>query len=177
MGKFSPKYFAKSLDGFAKEVLPAAVYTKYGAKGLRMMDQRVLEFLDEFRHDVGVPLSVNTPWDGVFDQSGLRSDKHYGSFEKLFWSLSDHTRGAALDIKSSKLTAHELRLKFLEREGYYYEKYGINFIEVGPVERNKVWVDMSWMHVGVRLDTTGSVTYWSPKHGVVSKNKVVDDKL
>ena len=78
MAVFQPKYFSKTLDGFAKEVLPPEVYKKWGVKGLRKMDQNILEFLDLFRYDIKVPITVNTPWNGQFTQSGMRTVEHYG---------------------------------------------------------------------------------------------------
>ena len=174
MAKFTPKHFSKTLDGFAKEVLPPTIYKKYGAKGLRKMDQRILEFLDEFRYDVGVPLTVNTPWDGNFTQSGLRDSGHYGSYEKLFMNLSDHPMGRAIDVKC-KHGGKWLRKKFIEKEEYYYEKYGVNFVEVGPVSDSN---DMNgWAHFSIRLDLDGKVLYWSPVLGFVNKEKVIEDNL
>lgn len=169
-----PKYFAKSLDALAKEVLSPKVYAKDGVQGLRRFDQRILMFLDEFRKDCDVPLTVNTPWNGSFTQSGLRDDGFYNnSFEEHFWSLSDHTRGAALDIKCKNGGAW-LRKKFIEREQYYYETYGVNFIECGPLKDGS---EMSWFHVGARFDFFGEVKYWSPKDGYVTKDKVVENNL
>lgn len=176
MPKFEPKYFAKTPEAFAKEVLPPSLIKKFGAtKALRFMDQRILEFLDEFRYDCGVPLSVNTPWDGVFTQSGQRDESFYdNSFEELFYSLSDHTFGRAIDIKC-KLGGKWLRQKFIEREEYYYEKYGVNFVEVGPVSETN-GMD-GWAHFSIRIDLSGKVMYWSPVSGFVEKQKVVDEQL
>ena len=172
MAKFEPKYFSKTLEGFAKEVLPPDVYTKWGIQGLRKMDQRILEFLDEFRYDAGVPLTVNTPWDGVFTQSGLRTVDFYGTTEKYFNSLSDHIRGGAIDVKCAK-GAHWLRKKFIEKEQYYYEKYGINFVETSPLKGGK---HMTWAHFGIRVDFFGEVQYWSPELGYISKEVVLKNE-
>tara|TARA_Y100000588_G_scaffold31471_1_gene30805 strand:- start:20279 stop:20812 length:534 start_codon:yes stop_codon:yes gene_type:complete len=171
---WKPEYFAKNLESLAKELLPPKVYKAKGLQGLRMLDMNVIMFLDEFRHDCGVPLTVNTPWNGTFTQSCLRDESMYGSFEKHFWSLSDHTRGAAIDIKC-KHGGVWLRKKFIEREEYYYEKYGINFVEVGPVDKNGSWVEMSWAHFSRRWDFFGEVKYWSPKNGYVTKQDVIDN--
>ena len=178
MAKFEPKYFSKTLEGFAKEVLPPKVISKHGAlRALRMMDQRILEFVDEFRKDCNVPLTINTPWDEVFTQSGMRDDEHYNnSFEEHFWSLSDHTYGRGVDLKC-KHGGYWLRKKFIERENYYYEKYGVNFIEVGPVRRGEEEVDMSWGHFSIRIDLDGKPLYWSPVLGFVTRERVVEEKL
>lgn len=174
MAKFEPKYFSTTLEGFAKEVLTPSIYKKYGSKGLRKMDQRILEFLDEFRHDTGVPLTVNTPWNGSFTQSGLRDVGHYGSYEKLFLNLSDHPMGRAIDAKC-KHGGKWLRKKFIEREEYYYEKYGVNFVEVGPISDTNA-MD-GWAHFSIRLDLDGKPLYWSPVLGFVTKERVLEENL
>lgn len=169
MSAWTPKYFAKDLNSLAKEVLSPKVYAKDGLQGLRRFDQRILMFLDEFRYDCGIPLTVNTPWDGTFTQSGLRDDDFYGSFEKHYWSLSDHTRGGALDIKCEKGGAW-LRKKFIEKEKYYYKKYGICFVETGPLANGS---EMSWAHFSIRFDFYGCVKYWSPKLGYTSREEIL----
>lgn len=176
MSKFEPKYFAETPEAFAKEVLPPSLIERFGAtKALRFMDQRILEFLDEFRYDCGVPLSVNTPWDEVFTQSGQRDQNFYeNSFEKLFYSLSDHTFGRAIDVKC-KHGGKWLRQKFIEKEDYYYAAYGVNFIEVGPISETN---DMDgWAHFSIRIDLSGKPVYWSPVLGFVEKHEVINDKL
>lgn len=175
MGKFIPKHFATTLEQFAREVTPKEVYNMHGWKALRKMDQRILEFLDEFRFDVDVPLTINTWfWGGTFNQSGMRTVGFYKSQEDMDKSLSDHITGRALDIKSSHLSGHELRMKFIEKEDYYYNKYGINFIETAPLSNGS---SMEWFHVGIRVDIDGEVLYWSPKLGFIDKQKVIDKKL
>ena len=176
MSKFEPKYFSKTVEGFAKEVLPPDVIIKHGAvRALRMMDQRILEFLDEFRYDCGVPLTVNTPWNEVFTQSGMRDEKHYGgSFEKHFWSLSDHTFGRAIDVKCEH-GGHWLRKKFIEREQHYYEKYDINFIECAPL--GSQGKGMTWAHFSIRIDLKGNPEYWSPVKGFLTKEEVLVREL
>jgi len=174
MSVWTPKYFAKSLDSLAKEVLPPKVYNKYGIQGLRKMDQRILMFLDEFRKDTDVPLTVNTPWNGIYTQSGLRDDGHYGDFEKLFWNLSDHPNGRGIDVKCSNGGVW-LRKKFIEREQYYYETYNINFVECSPLEDGSIM--NGWAHFSTRFDLFGEVKYWSPKDGYVTKEEVLEKNL
>ena len=175
MAKFTPKHFSKTLDGFAKEVLPPSIYNKYGIKGLRKMDQRILEFLDEFRYDVGVPLTVNTPWNGTFTQSGLRDLEHYGSYEKLFMNLSDHPMGRAIDVKC-KHGGKWLRKKFIEKgSNITMRSMVLTLSRLVPVSDSN---DMDgWAHFGIRLDLDGKVLYWSPVLGFVSKDKVLEDNL
>ena len=117
MAVFKPKYFATSLDSFAKQVVPPSMYERWGAQALDKMDQRILEFIDDFRHHVGVPLTANDcSWGGRFTQRGVRDVVQYGTYDKMAKSRSDHLVGRAIDLVSSKMTGHELRLKFIERE-------------------------------------------------------------
>ncbi len=180
MSQFKPKYFATSLDSFAKQVVPPSMYNRWREKSLDKMDQRILEFMDEFRHDCGAPLICNDwPWGGYYTQRGVRDVNQYGSYEKMAKSRSDHLQGRAVDLVSPKLTGHQLRLKFIERKDYYFSKYGINFIEVGPVKDSATgkWKPMSWLHVGINLDLGQGVQYWSPKLGFVTEDVVVVDEL
>ena len=175
MAVFKPKYFATTLDSFAKQVVPPSMYDRWGVQALDKMDQRILEFIDDFRHHVGVPLMCNDwSWGGNFSQSGVRDVKFYGSYEKMEKSRSDHICGKACDVRSSKMTGHELRLKFIEREEYYFDNYGINFIECGKLGNGS---DQSWFHGSINIDLGQGVQYWSPKYGFVNRKRVIEEKL
>lgn len=168
MAVFIPKYFATSLDSFAKQVVPPSMYNRWGEKALDKMDQRILEFIEEFRYDCGVPLTANDwSWNGRYTQRGVRDVLQYGTYEKMEASRSDHLQGKAIDLVSKKMTPHQMRLKFIEKKDYYFEKYGINFIEVG----------INWFHAGINLDLGQGVQYWSPSLGFVTEKVVLDDKL
>ena len=175
MAIFKPKYFADNLESFARQVVPPSMWNRWGVKALDKMDQRILEFIDEFRYDCGVPLTCNDwSWEGNFSQRGVRDVKQYGTYERMEASRSDHLVGRATDLVSSKLTGHELRLKFIEKEQYYFEKYGINFIEVGTVGKG---VSMTWYHASINIDLGQGVEYWSPVLGFVSKERVIEEGL
>lgn len=175
MAVFKPKHFAKSLESFAKQVVPPSMWDRWGVQALDKMDQRILEFIEEFRYDCGVPLTSNDwSWGGRFSQRGARDVNQYGTYEKMAASRSDHLQGRAIDLVSSKMTGHELRLKFIARKGYYFNKYGINFIEVGELKDGSV---MSWFHASVNIDLGQGVQYWSPKFGYVSEERVINEQL
>lgn len=175
MAVFKPKHFAKDLDSFAKQVVPPSMYNRWGVKALDKMDQRILEFIEEFRYDCGVPLTANDwSWQGRFSQRGVRDVGQYGTYHKMEASRSDHLCGRAIDLVSSKMTGHELRLKFIEREEYYFEKYGINFIECGKL---KGGAEMTWFHGSVNIDLGQGIQYWSPEYGFVSKERVIEELL
>ena len=166
--QFNPKHFAKTLDGFAKEVLSKEVYEARGIKGLQLMDIKILHFLDDVRGDIKVPLTVNDwSWGGSFNQSGLRIPKE-GRY-------SQHYYGNAIDFRTSHKTGHELRKHFIENKEKYPQ---VSFVEVGPVEKDGSWVDMTWFHGDTRTRTDWEgVLYWSPKHGFVSEQRVLEEKL
>ena len=166
--KFVPQHFAKTLDGFAKEVLSREVYQARGVKGLQLMDIKILYLLDDFRGDIKVPLTVNDwAWGGGLNQSGIRVPKE-GSY-------SQHFYGNAVDFRTRHKTGHELRKHFIENREKYPQ---ISFVEVGPVKKNGEWVDMTWFHGDVRTRTDwDGVRYWSPKYGFVTEEFVLENKL
>ncbi|MCP3681981.1 MAG: hypothetical protein GY861_04750 [bacterium] len=172
---FKPKYFAKTLESFTKQVVPPSMWERWGVQALDKMDQRILEFIDEFRKDCGVPLTANDwSWGGRFTQRGVRDVNQYGTYEKMEASRSDHITGRAIDLVSSKLSGNELRLVFIKHKDKYFEKYGINFIEVGQLSNGSA---MSWFHAGININQGQGVQYWSPKHGFVSEEFVIENKL
>lgn len=171
---FEPKHFSKTLDGFAKEVLPPYIYKERGVRGLELMDGGILQFLDDYRGDIGVSLVVNDwSWGGGFTQSGLRDDSCTGA------KYSQHRYGNGIDFRSKHKTGHELRKHFIENKEKYPQ---ITFVEVGPIQRTvngeKVWVDMTWFHGDTRanIDWEG-VKYWSPKYGFVTEEFVLENEL
>ncbi len=178
MSIFEPRFFAKTLESFVKQVVPPSMWELFGVQALDKMDQRICEFIEEFREYVEVPLTANDwSWGGRFSQRGVRDVKQYGTYEKMAKSRSDHITGRAIDLVSSKLTGHELRAKFIEKEQYWFEKYGINFIEVGSVKSGGVAVEMTWFHASINIDQGQGVQYWSPVYGFVTKERVLEDKL
>jgi hypothetical protein len=170
--KFVPQHFAKTLDKFAKEVLSQEVYEARGVKGLQLMDIKILYFIDDFRGNIKVPITVNDwSWGGGFNQSGIRKPKE-GSY-------SQHFYGNAVDFRTRHKTGHELRKHFIENKEEYPQ---ISFVEVGPVEKTiegkKQWVDMTWFHGDTRTRTDWEgVRYWSPKHGFVTEEFVLENEL
>lgn len=178
MSYFIPKYFAKDLQSFVKQVVPPSMWNAWGVKAIDKIDQRICEFIEDFRKDVGVPLVANDwSWGGKFSQRGVRDVNHYGSYEKMANSRSDHISGRAIDLVSTKLSAYELRKKFIEKEDYYFKKYGINFIEVGEIKSGKSTKPMTWFHAGINIDQGQGVQYWSPVRGFVTKEEVLRDML
>ena len=169
---FKPKYFAKTLDQFAKEILPPNVYKQRGVKGLQLFDIELLEFVDEFRNVVGVSIYINDwSWGGGFSQSGLRDEGYYGSPDATVKSFSQHRFGNAVDIKCKTKTGSELRKIFIENKEKFPQ---ISFVECGPVKQG----EMTWAHFDTRLRLDDvQVKYWSPIRGFVTEDQVLQDKL
>lgn len=177
---FKPKYFAKSLDQFAKEVLPEAIYKQRGVKGLQLMSIEILEFIELFRYHFGKPIYINDwSWGGNFSESGLRDEKHYGSAESFSKSLSQHKFGNAVDIKCKSARGAELRQFFIKNKHLFPM---ISFVECGPVYKTvngvKKEVPMSWAHFDARTRISDEqVVYWSPVKGVIPEESVLEFKL
>lgn len=176
---FQPKYFCKSLDQMAKEVLPKVFYEHYGVAGLQQIDERVLITLDnlsknlEIEYGYKIPLTVNSwSWNGNRNQSGLRTEEFYSSKDSYIASRSQHKYGRSCDLVSSKLTSHEIRKHIIDnKEKYPY----ISFLEVGPLKDGSI---MSWVHFDVRMRLDNDqIKYWSPKLKYVIEEVVLKDKL
>ena len=159
---WTPQYFANDLDSLAKQVLPPKVYKARGVKGLRLIDNRLLEFIDQLRYDLGIPLTING---GGYTQSGLRDVDHYGSQEAMDKSWSTHKYGSAIDFRSPEMSSHEIRRHIIANKKRYPM---ITFMEVG----------ISWVHVSTQTRITEEdILYWSPRLGYVSESVVIDDQL
>lgn len=175
-----PKYFAKSLDAMAQEVLPKEFYEKHGVVGLNQMDERVLRFLDVLSCNLTkqegrkVGITVNSwKWGGVRNQSGLRIADFYPTVGEYVYSRSQHKLGRAVDFKVKGMPAHEVRKHIIENKHLYPD---ISFIEVSPID--KKGKAMTWIHVDVRLRLDNDqIKYWSPVLGYVSESKVLKEKL
>lgn len=160
-----PKYFAKSLDDFARQVVPEQIYKQRGVKSLELMDQRILETLDDLRHNLGVPLTVNSwAWGGGRTQSGLRDQFFYKSVDEYLKSFSQHKAGRGIDIVCS-LPAYEVRKHIIENRELYPH---VSFMEV----------QIEWTHLDARTRIDEDwCKFWSPKEGFLSEEEVLSRKL
>ena len=160
---FQPKHFATSLTSMAKQLVPPEVFAERGVKSLELIDDRLLVFIDKLRHNLGVPLTVNNGTS--YTQSGLRDVNHYGTYEKMAASYSQHKYGKALDFRSSKMSSREIRKHIIENRELYPE---ITFMEVG----------ISWVHVDVRTRLEPVwCRFWHPKKGFVSMEDVLVENM
>ena len=164
-----PKYFAKSLDSLARQVLAPSIYAVRGVKGLRMMDIRLLIDLDNLRLNLGLPVIVNN---AMREQSGLRDLGFYKTASKYFASWSMHKYGKAIDFKVIGMPAWEVRKHIIENK----EKYpSLTFLEVGPLAGGE---DMTWTHISSQTLLDGDdMLFWSPMLGYVTEEQVLADKL
>ena len=174
-----PKYFCKSLDQLAKEVLPKVYYEHYGVAGLQQMDERVLITLDnlsknlEIEYGRKIALTVNSwSWGGNRNQSGLRTREFYNSESDYVSSRSQHKYGRGCDLVAKGLTPHDVRKHVIENKDKYPD---ISFLEVGPLKDGSA---MSWVHFDVRMRLDNdAIKYWSPKLKYVSEEVVLKDEL
>lgn len=170
---FKPKHFAPTLDSFARQTLPPAIYNKRGVAGLELMDERILVTLDDLRGHIDVPLLVNGGGDkrDVYTQSGLRDIGHYKTYEVMEGSFSQHKYGRGIDCRSSKMSAHDIRKHIIENKHLYPH---ISFMEVSPIGGN----NMGWVHFDCRTRITEEdIRYWSNDLGYVSEERVLEEKL
>ena len=163
---YKPKYFCKTLDQLAKEVLPEHLYKERGAYNLRLMDEKALITLDHLRKYLDVPLTVNSwSWGGNRNASGYRDVVYYGSNEKYVKSTSQHKYGRAIDCVSTKMSAVQMRDFILENKQLF--PY-ITFLEVG----------VNWLHFDTRFVAKqqydgDTIVCWSPTEGFLSEEAVL----
>ena len=168
---WTPKYFAKTNESLAKQVLPPEVYKTRGVRGLQLMNQHILETIDELRYNLDAPLIVNSDRYGR-TQSGLRDEQYYKTTEDYLRSKSQHKYGNALDFISPCISSQEIRKHIIENKELYPH---ISFLEVGKLQGGK---DMTWCHIDCRMRLDKDpIKYWSPLYGFVEEERVLDEKL
>lgn len=151
-----------------KELVPRAMYEKWGEKCWSLFDERLLTTIDALRDKFGSCTINDWSWGGSFQYSGIRDEGFYGTTEKYLDSRSQHKYGRAADCKFKNHTAQAVRKYILENPTDF--PY-IKFIETGPLADGKA---MNWVHVDVR---NGDLTCWSPKEGVLAASTVINRQL
>lgn len=117
------------------ELVSPKIYNKYGDRAWQFFDVNLLKAIDECSDAFGTLIVNDWKWNNSknnFTESGLRSFT-FGSIE----SMSLHKLGKAVDLKSAKYTAEEMRQYIFDNP----EKFKhIKAIELG----------VSWLHIDVR---------------------------
>lgn len=116
------------------ELVPPAIFKKWGEKAWQFLDENALRQLDLLRDVYGSMTINNYYWGGDRQWSGLRTpDSPYYSV------TSQHTYGKAFDIIFKKISAEEVRSDILENHDHVNYSYIMSF-EAG----------VSWLHFDTR---------------------------
>ena len=133
------KYTDMIPDKFAiHELVPKALYGKYGDKAILCLDSRVTNFLAYVRPRWGVPLTVNNyGYGGDREWSTLRTPN-----SPWYNPISQHTFGRALDSVSRHMTAQEMR------DDIKSDPWLLDVLEVDSITIEE---DVDWLHIDFRI--------------------------
>lgn len=115
-----------------KELLPKAIWDKYGANGLRYLDKRVVESVRYLREVVGKPFYLNTD---TQDEMTIRLPGH-----KNYKQFSEHAWGRAIDFQCPDVDSLTIQ-KLITKDVVVSTKLkqlGLTAIEDGTI---------SWTHI------------------------------
>lgn len=112
-----------------------------------MFDTDALKAIDWLRERYGAATINNWKWGGDFTESGLRtrSDEYYSEG-------SQHSRGAAFDIKFKYVTAQHIRDDLAEME--------LRGEKVPYIKR--IENDVSWLHIDTMDMGRDSIYFFNP---------------
>ena len=116
------------------ELIPKALYEKYGERAWRYVDVRLIESIDKLKEhfNLGTMTINNYGFGGSREWSGIRTaDSKYYSIG------SQHSYGSAFDIVFSDYTAEEVRHYIVDNRHLF------PFI-------NGLELNVSWVHLDVR---------------------------
>lgn len=141
-----------------EEFIPQHIYEQRGDAALELMNPKIIQATNALRELADVPLSCNTwKWGGNRNWSGLRDET-----SPYYSATSQHSLGNAVDVVSSKMSAHELRCLILENPELFED---VTFLECG----------ISWVHMDVR--EADEVQLWVPKRGFITVDEFYNEKL
>lgn len=127
----------------AHELVPPAIYDRFGERSFMFLDERLLKLCDALREEFGSATINNYKWGGDRVASGLRSpdSPHYSP-------TSQHSFGRAVDILFSNVKAEFVR----------------NCIKSDP-DLSNILMDItpsitledgvSWLHIDIRNGNAG----------------------
>lgn len=150
---YNSKYFK------AVELVPKAVFDRYGESAMRMMSPLLLVTMDHLREIFG-PFRVNLYANGQHYR-GLRTVEYYireaggnreAGFQKYMASLSMHNFGCAVDMTPLRagVTIKQIH----------------DYIKANPDEfpfLAFVETDITWLHIDVRNNEGNRIHFWSVK--------------
>lgn len=147
------------------ELVPHDIYRLLGENARNLISGRLIHAMDLMRIDLKKPMICNTKGRGGRDQSCLRVPG------QSYWREgSQHSGNHDGSIDGNKCTASDTVGDWDVREAHAIilknpEKYSmVRFVEI----------DVSWLHMDVRNDTS-AFALWSPKRGFVSKATYIQE--
>ena len=143
------KYTSIIPDNFAvHELVPRAMYERYGDKAILCLDPRIIRFLAIARPLWGVPLTVNNyGYGGDREWSTLRTTD-----SPWYNPLSQHSFGRALDAGASKMSAEEMREWIRENAHWLYNEIGTDTITIED--------GVDWLHIDFRVQPETIQRVW-----------------
>ena len=125
------------------EYMPLDIYKKYGAKCVRLIDQRVV-MIDQALRDQFGPIYINIPG---FQYRGFRPFSYYMKRGKPF-SQSQHKYGRASDKHFGNISVDEVCLNILKNESKWLA-LGLTTVEnTAFTHRDKS--KLGWLHTDCR---------------------------
>jgi len=124
------------------ELLPKHLYEKYGEKGWKFIDNRLIESIDALKEhfNLGTMTINNYFWGGDREWSGLRTPN-----SPYYSETSQHSFGRAADAVFSHYSAAEVRNHIIDNPHRYPYIKGIE-------------LDVEWVHIDARNED-GVVTF------------------
>ena len=126
----------------AHELVPPAIYDKFGERSFMFLDDRLLKLCDALREEFGSATINNYKWGGDRVASGLRSpDSPYYS------PTSQHSFGRAVDILFKDYSAERVRSVIKDDSTIWKNGTGLNSITLED--------GVSWLHIDIRNGKAG----------------------
>lgn len=158
--KTSNERIKVSKNFYLDEFVSMELYYKYGEKCRWFIDPRIILIAQEIRDIFGKPCIINNWWHGgSYNESG-----HRLPWTSTGASLSQHKRGAAIDIKIVGMRDYDKIRDVIRRNFTRLSELGLSTIERGT---------KSWLHCDIR-DTGFPYLFEVPFY---SKTKAKDKSI
>ena len=133
------KYTDMIPDKFAiHELVPKALYEKYGDKAILCLDPSIVIFIAYERERWGVPLTINNyAFGGRREWSTLRTPD-----SPWYNPLSQHSFARALDTVSKYMTAQEMR------DDIKSDPWLLDILDADSITIEE---DVDWLHIDFRI--------------------------
>ena len=126
----------------AHELVPPAIYDKFGERSFMFLDDRLLKLCDALREEFGSATINNYKWGGDRVASGLRSpdSPHYSP-------TSQHSFGRAVDILFKEFDSEHVRNSIKKHSNFWCDDMGVDSITLED--------GVSWLHIDIRNGKAG----------------------